>query len=320
MLATTMVLGMSMAAFAEDETSTSSTGTGAFEGHVEKKTIKVTLPTIPDGTYNYILDPELLIDGTTHAKYGTDVTFTGKTGVYFLSGEKAYTADSKKLKAINKSSEKVDVTVTASVAENANIVMSDTDEFDEGDTAAKLYLAVTDGTNTKAIGSSSASLTVEVEGKKDNFVVKYDNNQYSYAEKDSLTDADWNSTAEIYLKGACNTKGDWSASGLTGSNVTVTWSYAEHVDSYLSATTMTASSNRVTLNLPENVTLTKVELTHADGTGARTLANNNQYTLNGTALTVRSSDITAWLGLDPAYSKLVLTFSDGKSETITCQQ
>lgn len=89
--------------------------------------------------------------------------------------------------------------------------------------------------------------------------------------------------------------------------------------SYVSTNTISTSSNTVTLSLPADVTLSKVELTYEDGTGTIALANGSQYTLNGSTLTVPAENITAWLGLSPAYTKLVLTFSDDTSETITMQ-
>ena len=88
--------------------------------------------------------------------------------------------------------------------------------------------------------------------------------------------------------------------------------------SYLSSTTMTAANNSVTLSLPTGVTLTKVEAVQADGTGAVEL-NNSVYSLEGTTFTIVASNITTWAGMNPAYTKVVLTFSDNKTETITLQ-
>ena len=83
--------------------------------------------------------------------------------------------------------------------------------------------------------------------------------------------------------------------------------------SYLSATTLTATANSVTLSLPNGVTLSKVELIHADGTAPITLTNGNQYTSNGTTFAVSASNISNWLKASPAYNKIKLTFSDKKS-------
>ncbi len=88
--------------------------------------------------------------------------------------------------------------------------------------------------------------------------------------------------------------------------------------SYVSANTISASSNSLTLTLPTGVTLSKAEITYEDGTGAVTLG-ADQYTVSGSTLTVPANLITAWTGLNPAFTKLVLTFSDSKSATIAMQ-
>ena len=80
---------------------------------------------------------------------------------------------------------------------------------------------------------------------------------------------------------------------------------------------MTATNNSVTLSLPDDVTISKVEVTQADGSGA--IALTDQYTVNGTTLTVPASNITAWIGLETPYTKMVLTFSDSTSEIVTFQ-
>lgn len=89
--------------------------------------------------------------------------------------------------------------------------------------------------------------------------------------------------------------------------------------SYLSATTMTTTSNSVTLSLPTGVTLSKVELTNTDGTGAITLTNGNQYTLSGTTFTISGTNISTWIKASPAKNKIKLTYSDTKTEIITLQ-
>lgn len=88
--------------------------------------------------------------------------------------------------------------------------------------------------------------------------------------------------------------------------------------SYVSANTITASSNSLTLSLPTGVTLSKAEITYEDGTGAVTLG-ADQCVVSGSTLTVPANLITAWTGLNPAFTKLVLTFSDGESVTIAMQ-
>lgn len=145
MLATTMVLGMSMSAFAQTGTATGSgggTGSGSFEGHVDKDVVAVTLPTDNDTTtFAYKMDPEGLIAATNNAKY-SDATFEEGANVYFQSAPNTWTKDSKKLKVTNKGTVDVDVTVTAKTDANSNVAMSTTKTFGESDTDAKLYLGL----------------------------------------------------------------------------------------------------------------------------------------------------------------------------------
>lgn len=88
-LAATMVMGSSLTAFAADDPH-SSTGAASNEGHVDKHVVKVTLPTVAEGStpFNYTIDPERLVNETSGSRYGT-TTFTDdakRDGVYFLKG------------------------------------------------------------------------------------------------------------------------------------------------------------------------------------------------------------------------------------------
>lgn len=90
--------------------------------------------------------------------------------------------------------------------------------------------------------------------------------------------------------------------------------------SYISTKTLTVSSYSLTLSLPAGVTISKVELTNADGTGAITLTNGTQYAQNGTAFAIPANNISTWLNASPAKNKVKLTYSNGKSEIITLQR
>ena len=84
-VAATMTIGSAMTVFAGDVTPGVSEGEGSYEGgEMKYPTLTVTLPTIPAGTYDYIADPNGLIAATSGEKYA-DSTFTGDTGVFFLT-------------------------------------------------------------------------------------------------------------------------------------------------------------------------------------------------------------------------------------------
>ena len=149
-LATTMVLGSTMTAFAA---AGESEGEGTYEGgEMKYPTLSVTLPTIPDHTYDYIADPNGLISATSAAHYD-GATFTGNSGIFFKTtdaeGETkaTYTDTSKAQEVTNNNAQDIDVTVKLEqkTAGDESIVYADSATFESTDTANKLYLAVTDG-------------------------------------------------------------------------------------------------------------------------------------------------------------------------------
>lgn len=238
MLATTMVLGMSVTAFAAtgDETGNGTgTGTGTFEGHVDKDVISITLPTADATTFSYIMDPEGLIAATEGANHSGS-TFEDGANVFFTSAANTYTSKSASLKVINKGTVAVDVTVSATTAANDDVAMADSDTFAEDNKAAQLYLGLNvAGKDAKAIKTAptdadvaaDATVTVGLSGNDANYEVKPNETGtgYVYAAKENVADTAWNSF-EFYLTGKCNPNGDYSTTDLSASDVTVTWSYA----------------------------------------------------------------------------------------------
>ncbi len=237
-----MVLGMSTNAFAANTGSGDTTSNGTFEGHVDKKVIEVMLPTVAvtSDTFAFTMDPEGLIEATTHAKY-PDASFTGDTGVYFLSDTNTYTKDSKKLKVTNMGIADVDVTLTAQAtvgATGVEVVANSGAAFDGA--SPNLYLGiVVDGTVSDSDAAvpetavtdengSAASVIVGLQGRDENYQISVSGNDYVYAKKSGIADTGWNSF-EFGLTGACDKTADWSNVQTTGSTVKVTWAYAEAV-------------------------------------------------------------------------------------------
>lgn len=310
-LAATMVLGSSMTVFAEDQTGTA-TGTGTSVGHVDKEVLTVTLPTDTANVFNYWIDPERVIDLAGSLADGTSVT-ANADGVYFKQSDNTYASTSNDVEFEGKNSVAVDVSVTAAVTSGTNDITLVADENAlTAATTPALLMKLTVGTDTKAITSEGATAKAELAGVPGNFEVKVDNGAYVYSAKTGATG--WAKTA-VKLSGKTNNME--ITSNTTAPTIALTWTIEKHVDSYLSATTLTASSPSVTLTLPEDVEVSSVALTLTDGTGSAALTNGSQYTLVGTTFTVSADNIAAWVGAN--YTKIVLTFSDGKSETITLQ-
>lgn len=232
-MATTMVLGMSMTAFAEPVTSGTQDGTGAPEGHVDKSLVNVVLPTVPAGTFNYTMDPERLIQVTSHEKYAEGTVFpeaADDTGVYFLVGENEYANASKEMQVINKSSDAVKVDVKVKVTTADTDIPLATAALTDSETAAKLYLAavVGEGANaeTKILNTSEQTVTKKLAGNPDNFEIVVEDNDgtksYAYKQKTAGLTA-WKAL-KFSVKGAV-TKDLPIASTTTAPTITLTWSY-----------------------------------------------------------------------------------------------
>ena len=127
-------------------------------------------------------------------------------------------------------------------------------------------------------------------------------------------------TPQVTIDGSGNaTATDVSWAGLTSSDIpslNIVWHVTPHgtVTSYLSSTTMTAANNTATLNLPDGVSVSKLELFTAGGSSGGELGATH-YTISGTTLTVTASRISGWVS--GGYTKIVVTYSDGNSDEIS---
>ena len=225
-LAATMVLGSGVTVFADETGST--TGTGSSEGHVEKEVTNVVLPTVAEGSspFEYIMDPERLIQGTDAKKYADGTVFPDEdddTGVYFLVGDKTYSNTSSTLQAINKSS--CDIKLTVSVAttpgSDKDITLATSDQVSSS--AAELYLELKVGSEAKAV-SSTAAVEFEkvIAGTPDNFEVAVKKGSYVYQEKRIASD--WKAM-NISMRGVVSEY--QILADTTAPTVEVTWSWTK---------------------------------------------------------------------------------------------
>lgn len=336
MLATTMVLGMSMTALAVTGTTSGSgsgTGTGSFEGHVDKDVVAVTLPTDSNTTtFAYKMDPEGLIAATNSAKYSGQ-TFEPGANVYFQSATNTWTKDSAKLKVINKGTVDVDVTVAAKTDANSEVAMSTTKTFESTDTAAKLYLGLQVANQAEvAIDTTDTAgkVTVGLKGNSANYeITSVEGGGYGYTAKAGVPDTAWNSF-EFGLTGICNPNGNYSANGLAGSNVTVTWSYAVRAtDSSatlldgnavadaapsIATTTYTATSGSpldVTVNFGGG-DKAATKIASVTNVNANTAVPTTRYSVSGSTLTLDATFITNNMSLISSANglKLKVVFND----------
>lgn len=239
-LAATMTMGSSLTAFAAETGSGTTSGKGENEGHVEKEVINVVLPVVPETTgspFEYIADPERLIQSTAGARY-EDFTFPeadGDTGVYFLVGEKEYANTSTTLQVINKSSCDVTITVTAkaTAASDKDLKLSTTNTVSGGDADAPLFLNLKVGQTDQAISTSEAAVVKTIEGNEDNFEVKYTGSGYEYVPK--ATAYSWKAL-NISLSGAVS-ENAVITNDTTVPTVDVTWAFAKAADDAVADTT-----------------------------------------------------------------------------------
>ncbi len=320
-VAATMTIGSAMTVFAGDVTPGVSEGEGSYEGgEMKYPTLTVTLPTIPAGTYDYIADPNGLIAATSGEKYA-DSTFTGDTGVFFLTstaddGSKTYTENSKAQELTNENAQDIDVTVKLEqmAAGDSSIKYADSADFEDTDKENKLYLAITDGAATDPTvaalaGTGAATIKTMIAGVPENYEPGYvAGTGYAYTKKAEADLADWNDCS-FALTGALNKNATWG-DDMEFPSIKVTWSYAEHRDSALSSATISKTSNTLTVT---GATVKGVTLVKGDGTSVKCTAGTNYTFTNGT-LTVQATMLGNNVG-----GKLRIELSTGVTEEVTIQ-
>jgi len=330
-LVATMVFGSSLTAFAEDPvTSGGSDGSGASEGHLEKKVLNVILPTTTGVTpFNYTMDPERLIRATDGAKYAEGTTFPAEatdTGVYFLTAANTYANESNALTVTNKSS--CDVTLSVKVKATATAGGKDI-ALAESSTVAttgdpNLYLGLKVGDETTVVSATEQTVTTTIAGLPDNFettVETVDSNKV-YAYKEISGASGWK-TKDISLEGAVSNLP--VATDTTAPTVNVTWSYAEApTDAAPSITTTEytvdgTADAAVTVNLGAGtLAATGIsEITFKSTTGAVRTLDANLYSLAGTTLTISKEQISAWVGAGVTSREYTIKFNDTAETTKT---
>lgn len=227
-LAAAMAMSSSVVVFAEDAKGEAS-GSGSLDVVEQSDIFNVEVPTIPEAgitTFDYILDPTGVIKETASQKYEGAEFAEGKT-VYFANqpttadGAVSYSDASDELKVVNKSTQDVNIKLTASVKAVDGITMANSSTFAADDKTASLYLAVTDGTNTKAITSDGVEISATITAKEGVYETKYEDGKYV---KKLKADASGFTEYKFKLTGACNPKGEWTGLKEAPPVVDVVWS------------------------------------------------------------------------------------------------
>lgn len=233
-----MVISPVRTAFAEGELEEGNgIGVGEMEGTIETDIYHVVMPTDVDGVFDFIMDPQSLINETDAAAYD-GLTFEEDSTVFFRrldeGAEEDYSSMSDAVKIVNKSSMAVDVTLKVEVVESSmqGITMTNDEDFTD-DTSASLYLAVADGENVVPIGNEGAVIETMIASAPEGayeYVYDSESGEYTYGLREDVSDVDF-AEYSFQLMGAVNGKGDWSRVTDETPRIVVTWNVSPSIPS-----------------------------------------------------------------------------------------
>ena len=226
---TAVAVSHSAIAVAEDLGQGSETGIGVVEGNVETDIYQVILPTETKGIFDFIVDPQGLINKTDAVAYDGK-KFEENSTVFFKRSdgetEDDYSSTSDSVTITNKSSIAVDVSLQVSMLQSSveGITMTEDREFTE-DKSASLYLAVIDGKNVVPIGKEGASIDITIDAAPEGayeYIYESDKEKYVYKLIEDTDSVEFDQYS-FQLTGAANEKGDWSDVMGVKPEVMVAW-------------------------------------------------------------------------------------------------
>lgn len=213
-LAVTMIMGSSSMAFAAEQKGQGE-GSGDLDIVKNSDVFSVVIPTDSGTTFDYIVDPLGVIKDTNAEKYGNKsfdhngdpTVFFQNTDVTSTEAPYNYTGTSNKLKAINKSTKKVDVKVEATLTDTSEVTMVEASAATgTSDTLLNLQLQGDNSKSEKIV--TSAEISDEIAAKANAYETKYVNGEYVKQIKSGLEDKDF-PKYEFWLTGAANPSSSW---------------------------------------------------------------------------------------------------------------
>lgn len=197
--------------------------------NIETDVYQVMMPTVSEGAFDFILDPQGLINETDGAMYEGQKFESDSTLFFHRTDGKTeddYSNKSDEVTIINKSSMPVDIFLDVRVEPDSlgGIVMSEDKNFTD-DMNPSLYLAVTDGEREIPVGKDGVSLHATVDAAFDGayeYVYNSDKNEYVYRLKNNLESTVFDAYS-FQLTGAANGKGDWTGLDSVSPQLTITW-------------------------------------------------------------------------------------------------
>ena len=225
-----MTIGMSHSAFAQGLGDEDKTGVGGVEGTVKQDIYQVILPTVTDDVFDFIIDPQGLINKTDGAAYDGKKFEENSTLFFKRSDGKVkedYSSSSDEITITNMGSVAVKVSLNISIAPDSlgEIVLTNDKEFKD-DKNASLYIALKDGEKETPIGAEGISMEVTVNAApEDAYEYRYDSEKelYTYQMKEDVSGVKFPSYS-FQLTGAANGKGDWSKLTKEVPKINVSWS------------------------------------------------------------------------------------------------
>lgn len=224
-----MTMGLSMSAFAQGLEKDDKTGVGGVEGTVNQDIYQVILPTVADSAFDFIIDPQGLINKTGGATYG-DKKFEDNSTLFFKRSDgkvkEDYSNSSDEITITNRGSMAVKVSLKLSISPDSlgGIMLTDDREF-TNDKNASLYMALVDGENVVPIGKDGVSMDVIIDAApEDAYEYGYNSErkEYTYQMKKEVSGIEFPSYS-FQLTGASNGNGDWSEFTKEKPRISVSW-------------------------------------------------------------------------------------------------
>lgn len=230
-LITMMALACSlpMNVSAEDLSQTEEASVDKMTANIETDIYQVVMPTGTDGTFDFILDPQRLINATNGALH-KGKSFEKDCTVFFRrSDDEAkvdYSCKSDHVAITNKSTMPVEVSLEVKVDPSSleGIAMTKDRTFKK-DKSASLYLAVVDGEEEVPVGKDGVVLHKTIEAAPDGtyaYAYNSDTETYEYGLRKDVNDSIFDQYS-FQLTGAANEKGDWAGFIKAVPEIQVTW-------------------------------------------------------------------------------------------------
>lgn len=228
-LSVLLAVGTPISAAAEETGQNDAEGIDSTKTFVKTEVYQVVLPTDVNGIFDFILDPQKLIEKTNAAAYGGTSFEKGATMFFHRTDGQTteeYSSSSDHITIVNKSNIPIEVQIDVNILPDSlrGITVSGDKGF-ANDDSTSIYLALTDGEHTVPVQMEGSIIRTTIPAAPENaFEFHYDqeSGRYIYGLKSDLSDVQFPEYS-FQLTGAVNEKGDWKALGKVSLAVNVTW-------------------------------------------------------------------------------------------------